>query len=82
MEVLSWSFHKCFAPFNMLTVEGCSETTLFSEWSNQLFEGPSFRKYIAYEDLLLFENIWNLMDVSQMQKKTKKMFFVFKIIAF
>ena len=57
IEALSLIFHKCFGPFNILTVERCSDTTLFSELSNQLLEGRSFRKYIAYDGLLFFENI-------------------------
>ena len=65
----------------MLTVEGCSDTALFTEWSNQLLESHQFRKYISYDDLLVFENIKNLMDVPSMQKQPEKIFFVFKIIA-
>ena len=38
VKVLSYRFHKCFGPFNMLIFQGCSETTLFREWSNQFFD--------------------------------------------
>ena len=34
--MFSFRFCKCLGPFNMLTVEGCSERALFREWSNCL----------------------------------------------
>ena len=39
IKMLSWRFHKCSGNFNMLIVEGSSETVLFSEWSNQVSDG-------------------------------------------
>ena len=38
IKVPSCWFHKYLAPFNMLAVEGCSETAVFREWSNQVFD--------------------------------------------
>ena len=38
MKMLSFRFYKIVGPFNMLTVEGCSETVFFREWSNQVFD--------------------------------------------
>ena len=38
VKVLSRRFYKSFAPFNTLTVKGCSETVFFREWSNQVFD--------------------------------------------
>ena len=29
---------QVFRTFNMLTLKGCSETALFREWSNQVFD--------------------------------------------
>ena len=45
----------------MLTVEGYSETALFGEWSNQVFDSLEVRKYISYDDLPFFENVQNFM---------------------
>ena len=36
-KVLSCSCCKSFRPFNMLTVQGRSETVFFIEWCNQVF---------------------------------------------
>ena len=33
----------------MFTVKGWSETALFREWSNQVFDSLYFRKYISYD---------------------------------
>ena len=38
IKVLSCRFHKCLGDFNMLNVEGSSETTLFRERSKQNFD--------------------------------------------
>ena len=37
MKVLSWKFHKCFGPSNMLAVEWCCETGLFRHLGNHAF---------------------------------------------
>ena len=37
MKVLSWRFHKCLGPSNMLTVEWCYETRLFRHLFNHAF---------------------------------------------
>ena len=47
----------------MLTVEGCFETALNSEWRDQALDGRYFWKYIRYEDLLFLENVQNLMEI-------------------
>ena len=47
----------------MLTVEGCFEMALNSEWRDQAWDGPYFRKYITYDDLLLFLNVYNFIEV-------------------
>ena len=41
----------------MLTVEGCYDTALFSEWFNQVFDSLQFQKYMSYNDLQFFENV-------------------------
>ena len=38
IKVVSSGFHKCLGPFNMLNLGGSSETALFREWSNQVFD--------------------------------------------
>ena len=52
IKLLSWRFHKCSGTLNVLTVEECSDTVLFSEWSKQVLGGRRFRKYIGYGNLL------------------------------
>ena len=47
----------------MLTVEGCFETPLNSEWRDQALDCREYRKYISYDDLLFFENVQNLMEI-------------------
>ena len=39
IKELSWRFHKFLGNLNMLIVEACSDTVLFSEWSNQVLDG-------------------------------------------
>ena len=38
VKVLSWRFYLYLLPFNMLTVEGCFETALNSEWCDQALD--------------------------------------------
>ena len=47
----------------MLTVEGCFERALNSEWRDQALDGRYYQKDISYDDLLFFENVENLMEV-------------------
>ena len=53
----------CLGPFNILTVEGCSETTFFREGSIQVFESLYFREYIRCDDFPFFEKFLNLMYI-------------------
>ena len=48
-KVLSCRFHTYLRPFNMLTVEECSETALFRHLSNHVFRILYVWKYISYE---------------------------------
>ena len=41
----------------MLTVEECSDTVLFSEWSKEVLDGRQFPKYIGYDNVLFFGNV-------------------------
>ena len=66
----------------MLTLEENSETALFGEFSNQVFESLQFQKYISYDDLLFPKNIESWMKISEMEQKMERNFLVFKIIAF
>ena len=38
IKVHSCWFEKYLTPFNIMTVKGCSETAVFREWSNQVFD--------------------------------------------
>ena len=38
----------------MLTVEGCFEMALNSEWRDQAFDGRLFQKNISYDNLVFF----------------------------
>ena len=40
--------------FNMLAVEGCSETEIFSHLTNDVFCSLKFQIYITYESRLFF----------------------------
>ena len=41
----------------MLTVEGCSETMLFREWSKEVFDSLQSPKYIGYDHHHLFQQL-------------------------
>ena len=57
MKGLSSTFHNGLGPFDMLTLEGRSETTLFREWSKQVFHSLEFRKWNSYEDHLFLHSV-------------------------
>ena len=61
MKVLSSKFYKNLGPFNMLTVEPCSETVFFREFSNQVFDSLWFKKKRSCDDHLFFQNVENLI---------------------
>ena len=70
-------FHKCLGHFNMLTVDGSSETWLFREWSNEIFHNVSYRKKIGYDDLLFFRKClkFNVDKINGTKKLTKNFSF-------
>ena len=47
IEVLSWRFHKCLGHFNMLTVEGCSETTFLERAQTKSLTVCNFENTLA-----------------------------------
>ena len=47
----------------MLTVQGCFDTALKSEWRDKALDGRYFPKYMSSEDVLFFENVQNLMEI-------------------
>ena len=51
----------------MLTVEGCFETALNSEWRDEALDRRSFRKYISHDDLIFFKNVQNLKEIPQVE---------------
>ena len=65
----------------MLPVKGSFETGLIGHISRHVFRSALFWKEISYEGHPFFENVGNLMQISKMQEKIDKNFFVFKIIA-
>ena len=38
MKIFSWRFHKCLEPFNILTLEECSDNAIFSELLDQVLD--------------------------------------------
>ena len=64
----------------MLPSEGYCETALFRYLSNRLFASSQFRKNMSYEGQLFFENVHNLMEMSEVPKKIQKKPFGFEII--
>ena len=57
VKVLSWRFHKCFATFNILTVEEYYETVVFKHLCNGACHSGQLRRYIRYHCPLSFQNV-------------------------
>ena len=53
----------------MLTVELCYETVLFNHLHQGAFPTSSSRKYIRYNDRLFFQNVYNLMEIAEVESK-------------
>ena len=47
----------------MLTVKGCFETALNSEWRDQVLDDRYFRKYMSCDDPVFLENVQNLVEI-------------------
>ena len=60
VKELSLTFQQSLGAFTKLLSEGSLETGLFRHWSNKVFLGPSFRKYISNEGHLFLKNVQNL----------------------
>ena len=55
IKVLSWRLQKSFLLFNVLTVEGRSETGLFRYLINHVFHSFLYRKYVSHEGHIFIE---------------------------
>ena len=75
IKVPSSTLQQCLCPITMLFVEVYSEAGIFRHLSN-----PLFRKYIAYDGHLFFENAQNLMFILEMPSKIEKNNFLSEII--
>ena len=49
-KVLSYRIQQCFAAFNMLTVKGCTEASVFRHLPNHGFRRPEFSKFLSNKD--------------------------------
>ena len=81
MKVVSCRFYKCFGPFNMLTVEGCSEKRPFRQLPNHVFCSLYFPKHMSYEVHLLFKCSKIDIYLRNAGKNSEKLF-TSEIIAF
>ena len=76
-------FQQCLGPFSMLTVEQCSETTLFRHLSNHVYGSLQFRKYISYKVYYFFLKMLKILWRCQKGSKNfRKRSFVSQVIAF
>ena len=66
----------------MLSVHKCPDTERFRDSNNPAFCYLEFQNEITSETHLFFQSISNVMQILEMQQKTKKMFFDLDIIAF
>ena len=64
-------------PFTMLPVKGSFETGLIGHISSHVFRSVWFRKEISYEGHLFFENVLNLMQISEISQKNSEKAFCF-----
>ena len=62
--------------FNMLAVEGCSETEIFRHSTNDVFCSLKFQKYITYESRLFF-NMFKIWCRFQISSQKLRKFFLF-----
>ena len=81
-KILPWRFKESFGPFSMLTVHKCSDIGIFRHLRNLAICSLYFKKEITSKDHLLFQSIRNFNEIPEMQKKIKKIYFDFEIIAF
>ena len=68
-KLLSCIFQQCLGPFNMLTVQRCTQTWLFRHLHNHVFPRLIPRKYITYEADLFFFQIFKIKCTFQKYKK-------------
>ena len=71
------SIDKCLALFNMLTIEPSYDTVLFKHLRQGAFHRVQLRKYIRYNDHLFSENVYNLMDIQQVEQTFEKISLAF-----
>ena len=75
VKELSLTFQQSLGAFTKLLSEGSLETGLFRHWSNKVFLGPSFRKYISNEGHLFFKKCSKFMvDFKNAERNWEKFF--------
>ena len=82
IKMLWWRFVKCLGTFTILLVEWLSETGLFRRLSFHVFGVRNFGNTKSMRVIFFFQNIQNLLYISNMEQKIQKKFFVSDIIAF
>ena len=75
LKVLLCRLTQCLSPFNMLSFERSSETSIIRYLPNHVFRSPSFRKYVTYEGHLFFPKCSEIdRDFKNVSKKSEKVF--------
>ena len=75
LKVLLCRLTQCLSPFNMLSLERPSETSIIRYLPNHVFRSPSFRKYVTYEGHLLFPKCSKFeLDFRNIPTKSEKFF--------
>ena len=82
IKMLWWRFVKCLGTFTILLVEWLSETGLFRRLSFHVFGVRNFGNTKSMRGIFFFQNISNLLYISNMELKIQKKFFFSDIIAF
>ena len=77
MKVLSWRFHKCLGPSNMLRLEWWYEAGLFRHLRNHVFQNLWLPKYTKYERQLCFKLFKISCRVHKFNKVLENVFRIF-----
>ena len=81
-NLLPCIFQWCSAPFNILTLIGCTKTGLFRHLGNHVFRSLKLGKYLNHEPHPFFQNVQHLLETSEMQKEIAETFSISGILAF
>ena len=81
-KLLPCRFQKCFGTFNMFTVHYCFGEGLFRHLSNTPFAVYNFVNPSPMKFIFFFQNVQNLMQISEIEKKIEKAYSIYVIIVF